>query len=274
MRKLLQILVGLKWLGLVGIIGSITGNKYLSLFWLFFLLGFIEIFMNLQLFFQSMQQLVSYPILMIKHRFKLPTKDTHTSTIQYSLPFEGKWLVANGGVDKTNSHSWGIWPQRYAYDFIICDDAGNTCSGDRTQVQNYYAYGKTILAPADGVVVKVANHHPDSDARGDGSAVCKANDIRGNFVIIKHAEHEYSGIAHLMPGSITVTAGLTVRKGQRIAQCGNSGNTSEPHIHFQMNHGPNFFTSAGLPIQFHNIAVGNDLEIFSGSIEKGQTVQN
>jgi murein DD-endopeptidase MepM/ murein hydrolase activator NlpD len=60
-------------------------------------------------------------------------------------------------------------------------------------------------------------------------------------------------IAHLMPNSVTVNIGDTVKQGEVIAKCGNSGNTSMPHIHFQLQSSKDIFLSAGLPIIFTDI---------------------
>ncbi|GEA13848.1 hypothetical protein E308F_00880 [Moorella sp. E308F] len=275
MHRFVNILAKFKWIGLIGLLGSITGNAYLKLFWLFFLLGFIEIFSNLPAFYQSIQQLLSYPLILFRHRFRLPSKDNYVGMTEYILPFKGQWYVANGGVDKRTSHSWGVWPQRYAYDFVIVDESGKTCSGSGKQLQDYYCYGKDILAPADGEIVSMADGHPESKVYGDGRAECRAKDIRGNFITLKHNEKEFSTIAHLMPNSITVTLGQKVVRGQVIARCGNSGNTSEPHVHFQLNDGRSFFASAGLPVKFKNVlAKENGKTGLADYIVKGQSVEN
>lgn len=275
MNKLANILAKLKWLGLIGLLGTITGNACLKLFWLLFLLGFIEIFGNLPVFYQSVQQILSYPLLLFSHRFCLPSKENYIGVTDYALPFAEQWYVANGGSDKKTSHSWGVWPQRYAYDFVMVDESGKTCSGSGRELQDYYCYGKDVLAPADGEVVSLASGHPESRVYGDGSAECRAKDMRGNYITIRHQEKEFSTLAHLMPGSIIVALGQKVIQGQVIARCGNSGNTSEPHIHFQLNDGRSFFASAGLPIRFKNVwAKGNGQTCPADYIFKGQAVEN
>lgn len=275
MNRFVNITAKLKWLGLIGLLGSITGNAYLKLFWLFFLLGFIEIFGNLPVFYQSVQQLLSYPLILFRHRFRLPSKENHTGMTDYALPFAGQWYVANGGTDKKTSHSWGMWPQRYAYDFVMVDENGKTCSGNGKELPDYFCYGKDVLAPADGEVASLADGHPESKVYGDGSVECRAKDMRGNFITIKHQEKEFSTLAHLMPGSIIVALGQKVVRGQVIAKCGNSGNTSEPHVHFQLNDGSSFFASAGLPIRFKNVwTKGNGQTCPADYIVKGQSVEN
>lgn len=174
MNRFINTTAKLKWLGLIGLLGSITGNAYLKLCWLFFLLGFIEIFGNLPVFCQSVQQLLSYPLLLFRHRFRLPSKENYTVRTEYALPFDGRWYVVNGGTDKKTSHSWGVWPQRYAYDFVVADESGKTCSGSGKELRDYFCYGKEILAPAHGEIVSLADGHPESRVYGDGRVECRA----------------------------------------------------------------------------------------------------
>ena len=197
----------------------------------------------------SIAQIFGNLFLKITQGSNLPSDATYDCKVDYILPFEGKWTVFNGGIGKNLSHAWGIIPQRYAYDFIIMDDHGKSFTGDSKRLESYYCYGKNLIAPADGTVVQVSNNHKDS--RVDGTKVyCDTWDIRGNFIVIQHAEKEFSLLAHLAPGSIMVKTGDKVAQGDVIAKCGNSGNTSEPHLHFQLQAGRSFFASTGLPISF------------------------
>lgn len=223
-----------------------------KLLWLFWLFGIAEILMTLPVFLQSLRQIVGIIVADTKNK-PVPDKDNFVPQIKYSLPFHGAWVAVNGGVTKEFSHSWEINSQRYAYDFIILNNEGNSCSGDTSIPSNYFCYGKEILAPADGLVVEVRNDCGDSIIMGGGKTDPFIKDIRGNYIVIKHSENEYSCLAHLMPGSITVCVGEHVKRKQQIALCGNSGNTSEPHLHFQIQNGKDFFFSAGLPIHFEKI---------------------
>ena len=248
MHTFVSIARKLKWLWLLGWIGYI-GNP---LFSLFFLAAFFMLFDPV--FLQSLLQTIGVLYINIANRLNMPSKENYICKADYILPFCGKWTVFNGGVEKELSHSWGIPTQRYAYDFVILDDAGKSLDGDNKLVSSYYCYEKEIVAPADGVVVKICNKHKDS--RVDGKkAYCDALDIRGNHIIVRHNEHEYGVIAHILQNSFLVNAGDKVSQGEIIAKCGNSGNTSEPHIHFQLQKGKSFFFSAGLPIAFGNINV-------------------
>lgn len=179
--------------------------------------------------------------------------ECYAPQIEYALPFEGEWYTANGGVTKNTSHSWDILAQRFAYDFIVVDEEGNSYRGDSTNLHSYYCYGKNILAPADGIVVSVRNKFPDCRIMSDGQPDPDTPDIGGNRIIIKHSRHEYSAVCHLMPGSVVVQKGQAVKKGDMIAKCGNSGNTTEPHVHFQIQNTSHFYFSVGLPVFFSNI---------------------
>jgi len=239
----------LKWLFfLAGVFGDIGGIPHTNwLVWVFTFLALIE-----PGAIQGLYQIFGIFFINVSHKFNVPSKKNYKCKIDYILPFPEKWTVINGGVEKKLSHSWGILTQRYAYDFFILNDEGKSFAGDNKLLKNYYCYGKDIIAPADGIVVKLSNKHKDS--RVDGKKVyCDAWDIRGNFILIKHSDNEYSAIAHIMQNSFTVNVGDKVKQGEVIAQCGNSGNTSEPHIHFQLQTGKSFFLSAGLPIAFTNI---------------------
>jgi len=250
-RAIITVACKVMWLLFaVGIIGIIIGNSYMEWFRFAPFLMFLKT--PVSTLFQAIYQLIGMAVTPIMYKFKLPSKENYTLKGDYILPFDGKWTVVNGGVHKKISHSWGILPQRYAYDFIIVDDDGKSFSGDRKSVHNYYCYGKDIIAPADGVVEKLYNKHNDSIIDGKG-VYCNAARIQGNYIIIRHNDCEYSVIAHIMRGSISVKTGDMVRQGEIIAKCGNTGNSSEPHIHFQLQAGRNFFLSAGLPIAFSNI---------------------
>lgn len=255
MKRFVRLCDKIQYLGLLGLLGLIFDNKLLSFLWLFWLFGFVSIFNNLSVFLQSLKQLWGMLTVPFRYGSHIPSSENYQCKVKYSLPFQGNWTAVNGGVDKAYSHSWGIQTQRYAYDFVILDEEGHSFSGERTKLADYYGYGQKILAPADGEVVEVRDKYPDSLLLGRGQVDCSARDIRGNYILIRHADKEYGLLAHLKPGSIRVKAGDTVKRGQCIAYCGNSGNTSEPHLHFHLQEGVSFYTSAGLPIEFADITV-------------------
>ena len=165
-----------------------------------------------------------------------------------------------------------ICNQRYAYDFYIEINGKTFCNSGKA-VTDYYCYGKSILAPADGIVVEIKNLFNDTPIPDEPEALCSASDIQGNYIVIKHSEHEYSTIAHIKKDSFYVKVGDHVQRGQQIACCGNSGNTSEPHIHFQIQQGKSFLFSASLPICFADI-INHTTCKTSPYIARGHIVEN
>lgn len=284
MSRVILVIGILKYIGLLGIPALFSDNMIWKCFALFWLFGILEIILTLPVLVQSIKQVTAIPIIYIRYKFKLPDIHSYNPKVLYSLPFKEKWTVINGGVYKDGSHSWNIHSQRYAYDFLILDKDGNSAAGDRKRPENYYCYGKDVLAPADGIVVDLKVNHKDSKIFNYGFMDRAITDIRGNYIIIKHAENEYSCLAHLLPHSIKVQKGQYVRRGEVIAKCGNSGNSSEPHLHFQIQDRKSFFYSMGLPIHFtdihkeaaqnyinfdkrklpHNTDIGNDKFIHRG----------
>ncbi len=255
MKRFIHFCGKIKYLGLLGLPSLFVPFKLFDYLWLFWLFGLIEIFYNFPVFLQSLRQLWGMLIVPLRYGKAIPNINNYHCRIRYSLPLHGSWVVVNGGPVQTYSHSWSMPSQRYAYDFLILDDNGKSHSGSVTDVSSYYCYGKEVLAPADGEVVEVGTDYPDSILSANGQVDCSAKDIRGNHLLLRHAEGEYSLLAHLSPGSIRVKCGDKVSRGQCLALCGNSGNSSEPHLHFQLQNGISFYTSAGLPIEFEQIAV-------------------
>ena len=230
------------------LIPIVDGQLSLNFYW-FGLLVFLT--SPIYTYFQTIYQNVGDWYIKMTRSGKMPTQGTYKQKSEYILPFAGKWTVFNGGIDENLRHG-GSASQTYAYDFIIMDDEGKSFQGSATDLHSYYCYAKDIVAPADGEVVKVRKRAKDSFVDGV-NVYCDSLDIRGNYITIKHNDNEYSTLAHLMPNSITVKVGDKVKQGDIIAKCGNSGNTSEPYLHFQFQSKKSFFLSVGLPIAFSGI---------------------
>jgi len=254
MKHFIRFCGKIKYLGLLGLLGLFSDYRSFNFLWLFWMFGFVEIFYNFPVFLQSLKLLWGMLVVPLRYGSHIPDANNYHCQVKYSLPFYDAWVVVNGGVDKKFSHSWDVPTQRYAYDLLILDESGKSYIGNGKKMTDYYCYGKEILAPADGEVIDAISVYSNSLILKNGQADCAAHDIRGNHILIRHSEREYSLLAHLQPGSINVKAGDTVERGQIIARCGNSGNSSEPHLHFQLQCGKNFFSSAGLPIEFENIS--------------------
>jgi len=259
-RQIIRISGYLFWLSIVGVVvdfigfGNLLripiadGRLALNLHWFAM---FLFLRSPIYTFFQSVYQIVGDWYVKLRYSGKMPTQGNYTQKGEYILPFTGAWTVFNGGTDENLRHCGSV-SQTYAYDFIMMDDEGKSFQGSATDLHSYYCYAKDLIAPADGVVVQVRKRSKDSFVDGI-NVYCDSLDIRGNYMTIKHHDTEYSVFAHLMPDSITVKVGDKVKQGEVIAKCGNSGNTSEPHLHFQFQSGKSFFLSLGLPIAFSGI---------------------
>lgn len=238
---------------------------------------FLWFFLNPFGFWQGMAQALGQTVAVIRSLIVYST--TPQEPIPMSLPFEGCWTVAKGGVNKTDSHSWSVIAQRYAYDFYITDDDGRSHRDSGKRLEDYYAFSMAVLAPADGTVVEVRDGIRDFPYPGTGQIDWRTRDLRGNYIIIRHDQHVYSLIAHLKQGTCRVKRGDWVQRGQVIGECGNSGHSTEPHIHFHLQNHPNFYLAIGLPIQFRDFEIqgtdSDNVERHSlGYISKGQKVAN
>lgn len=129
-------------------------------------------------------------------------------------------------------------------------------------VKDYLTFNENVYSPNDGVIVKAKNIIKDNKHAGSGWIDIWTTDIRGNFVIIKHDKNVYSLIAHLKEKSCLVKKGDVVKRGQIIAKCGNSGHSTQPHIHFQVQDKVSWYFSKGLPIIFSDILKNNNANDF------------
>lgn len=145
------------------------------------------------------------------------------------MPFNGTWLTFWGGdVDEKNHHH-GTQSQRYAFDFIVVGDNDNFYRTDGNTNEDYFSFGLNILAPANGEVVEVVN-----GLRDNKPGELNSFNYIGNYIMIKHGEAVYSILGHLKQDSVTVKVGDRIKAGEKIALCGNSGYTTDSHLHFHV----------------------------------------
>ncbi|TYR81828.1 M23 family metallopeptidase [Priestia megaterium] len=176
-----------------------------------------------------------------------PESDMNITKNEYRMPITDEWFVFWGGTNQLVNYHYVIDSQRYAYDLVRKQNE-TTHYKDGKQNEDYYAFGQKVVAPADGQIVKVVNNIYDNPI-GETNAEQPA----GNYVVIDHGQSEYSLLAHFKHETIQVQAGEKVRAGQVIGLCGNSGNSSEAHIHFQVMDSPDLFNSNSLRIKFKGV---------------------
>ncbi len=185
-------------------------------------------------------------LLFSPHTPDIPVPKRHQTKL--SLPLRGEWLVLWGGDTKELNLHLDAPNQRFAFDFLVVDKTGKTHKGKGRSNEDYYAFGKEILAPADGVVTDVI-----SGVRDNTPGSMNPYSALGNAVFIQHREHEVSVLAHFKQGSIKVKVGDKVKKGQLIGLCGNSGNSSEPHLHYHLQNTPIIQDGKGIKCIFDEL---------------------
>ena len=146
-----------------------------------------------------------------------------------TLPVRGNWFVVNGGRSPTLNSHWEYPDQKYAVDLIVLGKNGASHKGDGRILEQYHAFKRPVYAAAPGTVVRVISDLPDN-----GIGETDDSKIDGNHVMIAHQDGTFALYDHLQRGSVTVNVGETVEIGKVIGRVGNSGNTTEPHLHFQI----------------------------------------
>lgn len=181
------------------------------------------------------------------------------------LPFDGEWFVFWGGRSVEQNYHAAVSDQRFAYDFVVIRD-GASHRGDGTRESDYFCWGKPVLAPAKATVLAVERLLADNPP-----GVMDAANPAGNHVMLDLGNGEYALLAHLKANSISVEKGDDVEQGQLLGECGNSGNTSEPHLHFHLQDHPEFGEGSGLPAYFHDYRADGEY-VEHGEPVQGQTV--
>lgn len=191
----------------------------------------------------------------------------HNKYFPFILPVMGEWTIMQGYEGEyTHKHDW-----RHALDFIITDEKENSHKGHGVAKEDYFCYGKPVIAPADAVVEEVLDGIEDN-AIGD----MNLNNNWGNTIILKHAEGLYTKLSHLKKNSFRVKKGERVRKGDILALVGNSGRSPEPHLHFQVQTTP-FIGSKTMYYPLSHYIVNKDDEYLLNSYRvprKNQRVSN
>jgi hypothetical protein len=167
-------------------------------------------------------------------------------SVAVRLPADAPLRVAWGG-DSLSANYHAAYPdQRWAYDLTV--EPSFTGSA---RLEDYGCWGVPVLAPAAGRVVRAHDGEPDETP---GAVSNNLDAPSGNHVVIELPTRTYLEVAHLQRGSVSVREGEAVEEGRPLGRCGNSGNTSEPHIHVhhQRQH-PDFgggILVEGLPLYF------------------------
>ena len=166
--------------------------------------------------------------------------------IEVYPPFRGKWAVIQGGATPLLNHHYPIPQQRGALDLMLIQD-GAVMPEEALQNTDHYSWNQKLYAPNSGLIAKVVQDFEDIE----GFSLDVQNPA-GNYIVLQLDSGHYATLAHLQQGSILVKEGERVKCGQEIARVGNTGNTTQPHIHVQIQSQIDFMDeeSIALPILF------------------------
>ncbi len=189
------------------------------------------------------------------------------NTTRLILPFKDTWTVVWGGDTKEQNYHVESLAQKNAFDIVVMDANGKSYRTNGKTNEDYYAFGKELFAPCDGEVVLVVDGIKDN-IPGESNTMY----VAGNSVIIKTPNNEYLFLGHFKQHSIKVKQGDKVKQDQLLGLCGNSGNSSEPHLHFHIQNAENFNIAIGIKCYFDHLTV-NDQPKSDYSPVQGEKIQ-
>ncbi len=185
------------------------------------------------------------------------------NSTKLKLPFKGVWTVVWGGDTKELNYHVESEAQKNAFDIVIRNDKGISYKTNGKTNEDYYAFGKELIAPCDGEVVLVVDGVKDNKP-GELNPIY----IPGNTIIIKTANNEYLFFAHFKQNSIKVKQGQKIKQGQLLGLCGNSGNSSEAHLHFHIQNVENMVAATGIKCYFDKLIVNGQQKTNYSPIQK------
>lgn len=206
-----------------------------------------------------------------------PRWDRDQAPVAVRPPVRGAWVAMNSPATKVPSHGMRAYAQTYAIDILHPRPPGTRRRpgwglGLRAP-ERFSSFGEPVRAVADGVVVTTSSRQRDHRARLTWPSIlyllvaegfCRelggARFVLGNHVVVDHGDGVHSAYAHLRRGSLTVAEGDRVEAGHQIGEVGNSGNTTEPHLHVQLMDDATVTGAAGVPFRWEGIEVPGDTD--------------
>jgi hypothetical protein len=198
--------------------------------------------------------------------------ENYRTKAKLRLPFGrpgdgGAWYVSWGGRGAIRNYHVVAPDQRFATDFLLVR-GGSYARAGGARNEDHHCWNQPIRAPAAGRVVSAVANVPDNPRLGQ-----KLPGVTppGNHVVIDHGESEHSLIAHFRQGTLKLRAGQKVAAGQLLGLCGNSGNSSQPHVHYHLQTGKRFGEGLGLPA-FFNGYEADGVPVAHGEPQRGEVV--
>ena len=212
---------------------------------------------------------------------------TLENPVVVEFPLRGEdWMAVTTPAHRVPSHGTDMLGQRYAYDFLKVDrrsgvhfHPASTLRGELFggATRESYAWGASIHAPFDAEVLHAVDGmlerqwiHPARElAHQVKNAVTftpeKLPSILGNHVILKAVGvagdddgDVYAALVHMAPGSVAVADGQRVSTGDLLGRVGHTGNSTSPHLHFQLMDSADPMTAQGIACAFRAYEVERD----------------
>ncbi len=188
----------------------------------------------------------------------VPVTVNRNPVVVISSPLRGDGWLASNGPSNTSIHRRALIPingrafisQRYAIDWVQLYPVGKTHRGDPKDNRNYRAYGAEIHAVADGIVTETKDGIQQNIPNEKPVVPITLETIGGNHVIMQIGDGLFAFYAHMQPSSLRVKVGDKVRRGDVLGLLGNSGNSSEPHLHFHICNASSELACEGVPYAF------------------------
>jgi murein DD-endopeptidase MepM/ murein hydrolase activator NlpD len=203
-----------------------------------------------------------------------PADRSESRASTFRLPFAGRWFVAQGGDTLNVNQHMAVPAQAFGIDFVKVGGVSDRelSKPNPQRVEDFYAWGQSVLAPHEGEVVAVVDDMPDN-----ALGVKDADHPAGNHVGIQIAPDRFVFLGHLQRGSISVKPGDRVVAGQTLGRCGNSGNSDHPHVHMHVQDQRMLGSGLGQMPVFANIKVelsGKAFERVTWPLTRGLFVSN
>ncbi|MFE9771033.1 M23 family metallopeptidase [Streptomyces sp. NPDC005931] len=226
---------------------------------------------------------LAYALVAVVNRWGGGTPDAPPAArepVEVDPPVTGRWSALNSPADRTPSHGVHAYGQTYAIDVVAEPEPGarpafSLLWPPARRPGAYPAFGAPLRAVADATVVRADDRQRDHLSRtslpalaylmlveGSVRELLGVRRILGNHLVLDLGDGTHAAYAHLRRGSLTVREGDRVRAGQVVARCGNSGNSTEPHLHFQLMDGPDPDTARGVPFTWRGLGVPRNHEVF------------
>jgi len=201
-----------------------------------------------------------------------------TPPIVVAPPLRGPdWLAGDAANNRPDAahrravlldHGQAYIAQRYAIDWVkyhIVNGEGVTWSGPEDKNSSYFCYNAPIYSVANGKVVEALDGIPENVPHsGKVSIDVNFANAAGNHVVVDIGYGLYALYAHMRPGTLRVKVGDTVKAGDLLGHVGNSGNSTEPHLHMHIDNQPSFLAGQGVPYEFDHFEASDTGGITNG----------